>query len=301
MSANSFFKGILSFCLLGFALSSHAQKKAKVFAPNTISVGNVFKGSFTPDGNIFYYFKNVTQGEEDFRIFRSTNTGHGNWSSPEKVLLNGEFSDLYPTIAPNGSAMIFASYRPAPDTMAFPRNAYLWITNKSTSGDWGEPVFLETINRPGHYHSNPAFDRKGNIVFRTDSPDWKTIKTWIAKKEENKFTEPIAYRPIEQWRDWKEGFYLWGGVPGPNDSTVILDVSLIDEETGRRNPSDQYVSYKDADEHWTEPKPLMGEVNKPDVYDTFVFFSPNYKTLYFVRQFGEFYYLSLDTALPSND
>jgi hypothetical protein len=48
----------------------------------TISVGNVYRGTFTPDGDTLYYFKKVTEGEEDYRIFRAHRTGRS-WSSPD--------------------------------------------------------------------------------------------------------------------------------------------------------------------------------------------------------------------------
>ena len=107
----------------------------EIVGAETVSVGNVFRGTFTPDGDTLYYFKNVTEGEEDYRIFRTHRTG-ATWSQPERVILGGDFSDLYPAISPDGMRMVFSSYRPAPgDTSAHP-SAYLWYVERRRPGTW---------------------------------------------------------------------------------------------------------------------------------------------------------------------
>ena len=55
------------------------QGYPEVVGAETVSTGNVFRGTFTSDGDTLYYFKNVTEGEEDYRIFRS-HRSDGSWS-----------------------------------------------------------------------------------------------------------------------------------------------------------------------------------------------------------------------------
>jgi hypothetical protein len=112
----------------------------------TISVGNVYRGTFTPDGDTLYYFKNVTEEQEDYRIFRAHRKG-GSWRSAERVSLGGDHSDLYPAITPDGRRMVLSSYRPAPgDTSSHP-SAYLWDVERE-AGSWGNPVFMAEASAP---------------------------------------------------------------------------------------------------------------------------------------------------------
>jgi len=77
------------FLLAGFGCSSTSppspppESLPTLLGPKTVSVGNVFRGTFTPDGDTLYYFKNVTEGEEDYRIFRSYRA-LDSWSEPER-------------------------------------------------------------------------------------------------------------------------------------------------------------------------------------------------------------------------
>ena len=151
-------------CARGTPLPESGQPE--VVGAGTISVGNVYRGTFTPDGDTLYYFKNVTEGREDYRIFRSHRAG-GSWSPPERVTLGGDFSDLYPAITPDGRRMVFSSYRPAPgDTSAHP-SAYLWYVERGDSS-WGTPVFMAEASAPAHYHSQLIFDAARRLVFQSE-------------------------------------------------------------------------------------------------------------------------------------
>jgi hypothetical protein len=55
------------------------QNSPVLLGPGTVSAGNDFRGTFTPDGDTLYYFKNVMEGQEDYRIFRSYRVGD-TWS-----------------------------------------------------------------------------------------------------------------------------------------------------------------------------------------------------------------------------
>jgi hypothetical protein len=144
----------------------------EVIGPETISLGNVYRGTFTPDGDTLYYFRKVTHGAEDYRIFRAHRAG-GSWSEPERVDLGGDYSDLYPALTPDGHRMVFSSYRPVSgDTSAHP-SAYLWYVQRE--GDsWGGPVFMADASAWGHYHClRPDGGRPRppdlHVSFRVDS------------------------------------------------------------------------------------------------------------------------------------
>ena len=77
-------------------------------------------GAFSPDGREFLFFRKVDRRREDYRIFVSRNVD-GEWAEPERSFWGGEYSELYPSISPDGGRMVFTSYRPVPATRPITR------------------------------------------------------------------------------------------------------------------------------------------------------------------------------------
>jgi hypothetical protein len=256
-------------------------------------VGNVFRGTFTPDGDTLYYFRNVTEGEEDYRIFRSHRTGD-TWSAPERVLLGGEYSDLYPAITPDGRRMVFSSYRPAPgDTSAHP-SAYLWYVQREGT-TWGSPVFMAAATALAHYHSQPIFDARGDLYFNRSSWNYRGHSEHVSRWEGNRYGAADTSTP---WRVLRNrvasGRHLYETTPG-YDGTYALLVIGERPDTGRAGPPDLYVSFR-SDTGWTTPRPLQGGVNTAGT-ENFVFYAPGGRGLYYVREFARIYHLPLAEAL----
>lgn len=254
----------------------------------------VFRGTFTPDGRGFYFFRKITPGSEDYRIF-FTRFERGAWSVPELVGLGGEHSDLYPALSADGRRMVFSSYRRLPgDTSARP-NAHLWVAEAADDG-WTEPVPLETVILRGHYHSGPEFDRAGNLIFRRITPDWRTRHTLIARRNGRDFLAPEPYPLFEQVRRQYPELALQGASPGPGDTVLFLDIATRDSVTGR-GASDIWFTRRDA-RGWSAPRPMVGAVNSPG-FDVFPMVSPDQRELFFVRDFRLFYRVSLAAAIGS--
>lgn len=257
-------------------------------ATRRIEVGSIteprilYRGSFSADGLEYYFFLKTGKGEK-YRIFRSQNEGHEMVKAKELNLGNSVSSDLYPTISPDGNQLVFTSYRQVPDK-GWPENAYLWYAEKKKGDQWSKPQFLGNLNQKGKYHSAPAFDASGNLVFRVTEANWETSTTYIAQKNENTYVNPQPYEPVNRWKNRLDDHYIWGGIPGHTNDYVVLDVSALSKN--RRLPSDQWVSYLENGE-WTYPVPLQKGINRRDSWDTFVFFNPGGSELYFIRDFTE--------------
>lgn len=267
----------------------------RIFAPETVSVGNVYRGSFTPDGRSFYYFKQVTEGQEDYRLFRSDRTA-GGWSAPIRVDLGGEHSDLYPAISPDGRRMVFASYRPLPGDTAAAPNANLWYAERVADG-WSAPVFMAEASTRPNYDAKPYFGPDGGLYFESTTPDWETTHSLVTRWDGERYPAPAPFEAVERWRGWCADLHVWGGVLGP-DGRFVVHVSERDAETGRPGPSDQWVSVRGADGRWKEPARLGAGLNAPG-YDNFTFFSADGTELFFVRDFDRFYRIPVAAALAS--
>jgi hypothetical protein len=265
----------------------------QIFGAGVLSVGEIYRGCFAADGRTFYFFKKVTPGREDYRIFVSSLRG-GKWSEPVRLSLGGDFSDLYPALSKDGRRLIFSSYRPVPGDPSPKPNAHLWLVERQGEG-WGEPVFLTAVNQLGHYHSWVEVGPDGALYFRRTTPDWQTNVTLRAPWKGRKFAAPEPFAAVERWKSWRTDVRIAGGSPGPDGKTVLLDVATRNPQTGW-GASDIWVSFQ-LGRQWTEPQPLGAGVNSAG-YDVFPFFSPNGQELYFVRDFAVFYHIPLKEALP---
>jgi hypothetical protein len=264
-----------------------------LLGPETISVGNVFRGTFTLDGDTLYYFRNVTEGEEDYRIFRSYRTGES-WSEPERVVLGGEYSDLYPAITPDGQRMVFSSYRPAPgDTSAHP-SAYLWYVQRQ-GAVWGSPVFMAEATAFAYYHSQPIFDARGDLYFHRSAWNYRGhsehVTRWV-RDGYGKADTSAAWLGLRGRVGPDQ--HLYETTPGYDGTFALLTMGER-PDSGRPGPADLYVSFR-LDTAWTTPRPLQAGVNTPGT-ENFAFYSAGGRELFYVRDFAQIYHLPLARAL----
>lgn len=272
-----------------------SSKPAHIFAPTLADSGKIFRGVLGPDGRELYFFKKVGSdpNAEDYRIFVSQLQG-GAWSKPELLALGAEHSDLYPTLSADGRRLVFTSYRPVPGDTATKPSASLWYADLD-GGKWSRPVPIRTATKMGSYHSQPVL-QGDTLVFRRTSPDWRTSQTLVTHWNGHAYAAPKAFSPVEQWANLGGGLRVWGGIPGHDDSYVVLEVSELDPRTGRPSPSDLWASVR-FQGRWTRPQPLGGGVNSAVHAETFPVISPNGCDLLFVKDFSTFYRVSLRSAL----
>lgn len=279
--------------------ATRAQESAPaepvVFAPGTVSVqgGNVYRGAFSPDGREYWFFRKVTEGAEDYRIFVSR-LGEDGWSAPERVLLGGDYSELYPSISPDGSRIVFASYRPIPNDPSEHPNANLWYADREPDGSWGEPVFMAKASTLANYDNNPRFLPDGSIEFGTTTPDWSTSTRMITRWTGTEYGPPERDPRLDAWTGWRDDVEIANATISPDGALAILDVRVRDADD-RLSPSDLWYSRLHAN-GWSEPRPVGGGVNTPDAYENFVVFVPDGSEILFVRDFQLTWRIGTDTV-----
>jgi hypothetical protein len=255
------------------------------FAPGIVSGENVWKGSFTPDGDTLYYVRRVPGGPESYGIFASRKQRDGSWSAPARVPLGGDFSDLYPALSPDGKRLVFTSYRPVPGDASPHPNASLWMARRAKGGGWSTPEPLTGLGIAGQYHSQTAFDAAGSLYYSVTNPSERGSPVYVARWNGRAFEEPVSFEPVNRWRGvLGDSLFVWGGRIAPQGRVVILEVSRLDERH-RPGPSDLWATCADST-GWTVPRPLPDSVNTAG-YENFIFFSPDARRMFFVRGFKE--------------
>ena len=284
--ARSLLGGSLLLATIVTTTGAQAADRATTLSPTTISVGNVLRGTFSPDGKRLLYFRRTAPTGELYEIVESRASSRG-WSSPRRVDLGASSSDLYPSISADGRHLVFVSYRSA-DSSA--RGAtQLWISD-ADADRWTSPRRIAG-SPASAYNAEPQFASDGSIWFTStprDGSPRQFLRAWPdGRVEENAI--------MSQWSDWRRDRFVWSGAPSPDGNTIVLTVSRIDSLSGRTLPSDLYVSER-SNGRWTTPRPLGG-VNTPGL-DNFPFFRGG--ELYFVRDFDRIEHLPLATALKDS-
>src|SRR5690242_3108722 len=81
----------------------------EIFAPGVISgAGHGAAPAFTPDGKSVYFQRSTPAGS----VILVSHWARGKWSAPEIAPFSGEWNDIEPAMAPDGSFLVFISSRP---------------------------------------------------------------------------------------------------------------------------------------------------------------------------------------------
>jgi len=161
--------------LLAFGSTAHAATPSAVptiFAPGAIA-GTADDGAaaFTPDGATVVFMRDTGNGSTLMESQRE----RGRWSAPHVASFSGHWHDLDPTMAPDGSFLLFVSNRPA--TPGGPpldavhagkrrvgEGQNLWRVNRQ-GNRWSTPVRLpETVNTCSLI-SSPSIAADGSLYF----------------------------------------------------------------------------------------------------------------------------------------
>jgi hypothetical protein len=160
---------------------------ATVFAPGEITAAiDDGAAAFTPDGNSVVFMR----GTDSFTLMQSHHE-HGHWSRPTVAAFSGQWRDLDPAMAPDGSYLLFVSNRPAMPggkpidavhngTTRPGLGMAIWRVDRHGK-DWGTPVRLPDAVNACSMTFAPSVAADGSVYYIgcAASGDFKPMRSTL--------------------------------------------------------------------------------------------------------------------------
>jgi Tol biopolymer transport system component len=216
-----------------------------VFAPDVVSIPdkNTTALTFSPDGRqCIFYINNWSSMYAMFTEFQD-----GKWTTPIKAWFSETRSVGEPMFSPDGKRIYFTSNEVKTAVGGFG----LWYVERSGTL-WSEPVNLGTpVNTTGdEFHPSPIAD--GSIYFTNSSG--ATVRS---QYENGKYLEPVVLPEPINLKSTASGTNYNDAYVSPDESYMIFR----SKRSGGNGVADNYISYRNADGSWSEPKNLGSTIN----------------------------------------
>lgn len=260
---------------MALAASALGAQDPTIFAPGVISgASDELSPAFAPDCRSVWF----TIGNSEEEVIATSHVEHGHWTAPTVAEFSGYWSDLEPTMAPDGSYLIFASNRPATaggqpldghynKSVVPGGGGNLWRVDRRGSG-WSTPVRLPDVINDNPSTFSPSIAANGNLYFM--KPDTAGRFQLYRSPYANGQYGPAAPLPFAD-----PNFGSFDPAVAPDESFLIF--------ASRRPPADKSSDLFIVFQHngvWGAPVSLGPRVNSPS-NENEARLSPDSRTLFF--------------------
>jgi hypothetical protein len=264
-------------------------KIPEIFAPGIISLPRgegefAERPIFSPDGRECFF--DVTNYKTKTATSLALRCENGVWSKPEPAFFS-RIGGFQASIADDGKTLFFAG--PSPTD---PKVRGIWMSRRGTNG-WADPVYLDPLVNTGAGAGFPCVVRSGALYYLVFSGDDKGLhRTPMVDGRIGRVEKIAAFQPRPNC--------IFGDFFVAPDESYIVIYSTLPDNLGN---GDLYISPRQPDGRWTEPRNLGPEVNTKG-YDFAPSLSPDGQYLFFTRDeggTGNVHWISTAGFRPSNN
>jgi Tol biopolymer transport system component len=247
--------------VLACPFASHAEQSQAisidVFAPGVISsAAHDSAPAFTPSGTAVYFGRS---NAEQSVILVSQRKADGQWGIPQIAPFSGEWNDMEPAMAPDGSFLVFVSDRPDGEARkpvegffnGKPQNGgRLWRVERNQE-KWGEPVLLPAAVNTNTSIFAPSVANDGSLYFMTTDAVTGRFRLYRSQFEGDRYGPAIAL-PFSD------------GSVSDVDPAVAPDESFLIFGSGQNKARgmDLFIVFREGD-GWSRPVYLGDDVSTP--------------------------------------
>jgi Tol biopolymer transport system component len=225
----------------------------EVFAPGLVSFGFHENGIvFSKDGKEVFY--SVSDSTYSSKTFVHLKQNEDKWLSPEIAPFAGDFYNHSLFYSPDGKRIFFSSKRPITSGSDPRQDLDVWLVDKVRDA-WSAPVHLEGPLNTEKSEQITSIAANGTIYLRTDYEGKGKWGIYVSRLEEGMYSaaEKLG-EPINA------GYNEGNPFVSPDESYLIFKSG----RPGGYGKTDLYVSFRQNDGSWGEPKNLGGQINSPE-------------------------------------
>ncbi len=244
-----------------------------LFGPGVVSTG-LYERDLCASADGRELFWTLMGG--DYSVLVGTRLQGGRWTRPEVLPFSGGpvTLDAEPTLTPDGRQLWFLSTRPKDGSE--PKRGWvnqdLWYVERTSQG-WSEAKNPGAPVNSDQEEFFPSFTREGHLYFTRGTDGGKVSAIWRARRT------AAGFQAAERLPDVINGAGpVFNAAISPDERLLVFCAA---RRPGNLGGSDYWVSFRSADDRWSDPVNLGAPFNGPGLQAIAPGFSADGKHFFF--------------------